>query len=114
VWNVLADIDVLVVPSRWVENSPNSILEAQAVGVPIVGANLGGVAELVEHERNGLRFAVDDVDDLAKQMQRLLDEPDLLHQLRRSPMPFQSADEEVNRISGLYQELARRPAATRQ
>jgi glycosyltransferase involved in cell wall biosynthesis len=105
VWDVLAEIDVLVIPSRWVENSPNSILEAQAVGVPIVGTNLGGIAELVTHERNGLLFIIDDANDLARQMQRLLDEPQLIARLRFSPLAFRSVEEELGQIAALYQEL---------
>ncbi len=106
VWQVLADLDVLVVPSRWVENSPNTILEAQAVGVPVIGSNLGGVAELVQHERNGLVFQVDDARDLARQLQRLLDEPALLSRLRNADTAFRTFDQEVCQLVELYAELA--------
>lgn len=105
VWRVLAELDVLVMPSRWVENSPNSILEAQAVGIPIVGTNLGGIAELVQHEQNGLLFEVDNADDLARQMQRLLHEPDLLQRLRHTEVPFRTVDDEMDQINTLYAEL---------
>jgi glycosyltransferase involved in cell wall biosynthesis len=109
VWDVLAAMDVLVVPSRWVENSPNVILEAQAVGVPIIGSNLGGVAEMVHHERNGLLFTVDDASDLARQLQRLLDEPDLLTRLRQRQITFRTLDDEVDQIDALYGELVPGP-----
>lgn len=106
-WPVLAELDALVMPSRWVENSPNSILEAQAMGVPIVGTNLGGIAELVDHGRNGLLFAVDDAADLARQLQRLLDEPELGAHLRRNPIPFQAQPEDVMHKIELYTRLIR-------
>lgn len=106
VWQALADLDVVVVPSRWVENSPNTILEAQAVGVPVIGSNLGGVAELVQHERNGLVFQVDDARDLARQLQRLLDEPALLSRLRNADTVFRTFDQEVHQLLELYAELA--------
>jgi glycosyltransferase involved in cell wall biosynthesis len=105
VWEVLSKLDVVVVPSRWVENSPNSILEAQAVGVPVIGTNLGGIAELVQHERNGLLFQVDDADDLARQLQRLLDEPALLPQLRAKPLPFLTHSAVMDQLERLYGEL---------
>lgn len=105
VWQALAEIDVLVVPSRWFENSPNVILEAQAMGVVIIGTDLGGVAELVEHGRNGLRFTVDDADSLRAQMQRLLDEPELLPELRKHQIPFHSFYDELDQIEGLYNQL---------
>lgn len=105
VWDVLTNLDVLVIPSRWAENSPNSMLEAQAMGVPLVGSDLGGVAELIQHEVNGLRFATDDAADLARQLQRLLDEPGLLTQLRMRPLPFQSVEVEMDQIEQLYNNL---------
>lgn len=105
VWGALAELDVLVIPSRWRENSPNVILEAQAMGVVVVGSDLGGVAELVEHEVNGLRFQTDSVTDLAQQLQRLLDEPDLLGRLRSQPLPFRSFSDELAQLEAVYGEL---------
>jgi glycosyltransferase involved in cell wall biosynthesis len=105
VWDNLAGLDVVVVPSRWVENSPNVILEAQAMGVPIIGSNLGGVAELVQHDVNGLQFTVDDAGDLARQMQRLLDDSPLLARIRQRQVPFRTVDMEIDEIDGLYREL---------
>jgi glycosyltransferase involved in cell wall biosynthesis len=107
VWAKLAELDVVVVPSRWVENSPNTILEAQAMGVPVIGTNLGGTAELVRHERNGLLFAVDDAMDLARQLQRLLDEPDLLPRLRLAEPAFRTAEQDAERVAELYESLLR-------
>jgi glycosyltransferase involved in cell wall biosynthesis len=106
VWKVLANLDVVVVPSRWVENSPNTILEAQAAGVVVVGTNLGGVAELIRQEENGLLFEPDSAEDLAAQLQRLLDEPELLRQLQRTQLPFQTFTTEIDRIESLYASLA--------
>ncbi|PDW04398.1 glycosyltransferase family 4 protein [Candidatus Viridilinea mediisalina] len=102
VWNVLAQLDVVVIPSRWVENSPNSILEAQAVGVPVVGSNLGGIAELIEHERNGLLFEVDNAADLARNLQRLLDEPELLPRLQAQALPFRSHESVMDTLEQIY------------
>jgi len=44
---VLADFDMLAVPSQWLETGPLVVLEALACGVPVLGSNLGGIAELV-------------------------------------------------------------------
>lgn len=105
VWTMLAHLDVLVVSSRWVENSPNAILEAQAMGVPVIGANLGGIAELVRHDENGLLFAVDDADDLARQLQRLLEDPTIVPRLRSAPNSFRSVQVELDELEQLYQSL---------
>jgi glycosyltransferase involved in cell wall biosynthesis len=73
---------VLVVPSRWYENSPNVILEAQAAGVPVVATGHGGMAEMVRHEQDGLLFAPGDAASLSTALRRLIDEPNLLARLR--------------------------------
>jgi len=66
----------LVSPSGCYENAPMNILEAYAHGKPVVGSHIGGIAEMVEHGRTGLRFAPGDADELAECMQLLwLDEP---------------------------------------
>lgn len=44
---VLAGFDMLAVPSQWQETGPLVVLEAQACGVPVLGSDLGGIAELV-------------------------------------------------------------------
>ena len=108
-WRVLANLDVLVIPSRWAENSPNVILEAQAAGVPVIGTRLGGIPELVEHNRNGLLFTVDDAKDLASQLQRTLDEPELLPLLRAEALSVRTVDEEVDQICELYTRLTGEP-----
>jgi glycosyltransferase involved in cell wall biosynthesis len=105
VWQVLAEIDAVVVPSRWAENSPNTILEAQAVGVPVIGSDLGGIAELVQHEENGLLFEPDSSDDLARQLQRLLDDPGLLQRLHYADIPFHTTDEQLDHVIGLFEQL---------
>ncbi|GIL09171.1 MAG: glycosyl transferase family 1 [Chloroflexota bacterium] len=111
VWDVLAQTDVLVMPSRWHENSPNAILEAFEMGVPVIATNLGGMAELVSHERSGLLFEFDSSDDLRRQIRRLLDEPGLLDRLRQGVPHVKRLDDEMQEIVAQYQRLlGRRPA----
>ena len=97
-WAALAGLDAIVVPSRWYENSPNVILEAYAAGVPVVAANLGGMAELVEHDRSGLLFELPDARDLACQLARLHDEPGLLPRLRNGLPAVKTLDQEMREL----------------
>jgi glycosyltransferase involved in cell wall biosynthesis len=57
---VLAGFDMLAVPSQWKETGPLVVLEAQAVGVPVLGSDLGGIAELVEPGIDGHLVAFSD------------------------------------------------------
>ena len=94
---LLASLDVLVVPSIWIENSPFVIKEAFAAGLPVVASNLGGMAELVQDGRNGLLFNAGDSADLRRVITRLLDEPGLLATLREGT----SAGEDHRRGRGV-------------
>jgi glycosyltransferase involved in cell wall biosynthesis len=75
IMTVFNQVDCIVVPSIWVENSPLVIHEAQQVGVPVITANVGGMAEFVHHEVNGLLFDFCDHKSLAHQMQRFVNDP---------------------------------------
>lgn len=50
---LITKYDLLAVPSQWAETGPLVILESHACGVPVIGSNLGGIAELVTHEVDG-------------------------------------------------------------
>jgi glycosyltransferase involved in cell wall biosynthesis len=87
-----------VVPSIWYENSPYSILEAFAHGLPVIATDLGGMAELVRHEESGLLFRRGDAASLAQQLARLLREPSLLGLLRSGVPPVKASSEEIDEI----------------
>ncbi len=80
---VFNNVDAIVVPSIWLENSPLVIHEAQQVRVPVITADVGGMAEYVEHERNGLLFKFRDISSLTQQMQRFVDNPHFANELGR-------------------------------
>lgn len=103
--NVFADMDVLVVPSIWYENAPLVIQEAFAAGVPVIATKLGGMAEMISNEVNGLLFERGSVDDLARQFQRLIDEPGLLGRLNAGIQKVKTIAEEVAELEKIYFEL---------
>ncbi len=102
---ILAETDVTVVPSIWYENSPITIMEALTAGTPVVTANLGGMPELVQDTVNGLLFKPGDSHDLARQLQRLLDEPELLPALAAGAQPVRMIDDEMAHLNGIYKNL---------
>ncbi len=102
IWDILRKTDVLVMPSRWYENSPNSILEAFAMRVPVVATNLGGMAELVTHEQNGLLFEVDNVKELRSHLQRLVKDAYLLPKLRADAPSIKTLNQEMGEIITHY------------
>ncbi len=102
---VFASLDVIVVPSVWLENSPLVIKEAFAAGLPVVASNLGGMAEMVSDGQNGLLFAPGDAADLRRALKRLLDERGLLDHLREGIPRVRTIDEDAAWTSALYRDL---------
>ena len=81
--DVFSEIDVLVVPSIWYENSPLVIHEACMAGAPVVASNAGGMAELVKHEKSGLLFTLGDAASLREALKRIVEDGRLIEDLRR-------------------------------
>lgn len=112
--DVFDHVDAIVVPSIWAENSPLVIHEAQQARVPVITADTGGMAEYVHHDVNGLLFAHRDPPALARQMQRLVDDPALARRLgARGYIGSESGDipdihEHVAAIESLYTDVLRR------
>ncbi len=77
---LMARADVVVQPSRW-EALPNTVLEALALGRPVVATATGGTPEAVEHGRTGWLVPVDDVVALARAVAQALDDPALARAL---------------------------------
>ena len=58
----------IVVPSEWYENCSMTVLEAMALGKPVIGSRIGGIPEQVEDGHNGFLFTPGDVSDLAEKL----------------------------------------------
>jgi glycosyltransferase involved in cell wall biosynthesis len=66
----------VVLPSEWYENAPMTILEAYALGKPVLGARIGGVPELIRENRTGATFASRDAGELAALLHQWSQWPD--------------------------------------
>ncbi|MGC1398515.1 glycosyltransferase family 4 protein [Candidatus Binatus sp.] len=102
----LGAYDCLAVPSQWLETGPLVVLEAFAAGIPIVGSNLGGIAELVEDEKNGLLVEPASIEAWVTAFNRLLTEPGLLSRLRLGIPKVRTMDQVAVEMLALYRRLA--------
>ena len=73
---LFASADIFLLPSR-VEGFPISIMEAMALGVPVVASNVGGIPDLVRHGKDGFLHDAADVDGMAQSVLRLMADADL-------------------------------------
>jgi glycosyltransferase involved in cell wall biosynthesis len=99
---------VFVLPS-FIENSPNSLAEAQLVGTPAVAAFVGGVQEMVTDGQTGLLFQAGDSSTSARQIARVLEDDDLAarlsHQSRRVAQERHSRSRIVEALLKAYDEV---------
>ena len=72
---VFNEVDAIIVPSIWEENSPLVIHEAQQCGVPVITSELGGMGELVRKGYNGLTFTHRSSVSLANEMMTAINNP---------------------------------------
>ena len=103
---VLANLDLLVVPSTWLENAPLVVKEAFLAGVPVVASRLGGMAEAVQDGENGLLFEPGDAADLARTLSCFQQDPRLLHRLRAGIPAVRTLADDARALRKIYEESA--------
>lgn len=101
---VFSEVDAIVVPSIWSENSPLVIHEAQACHIPVITANYGGMSEYVQHEVNGLLFEHRSISDLSMKMDFAVANPEKMRLLGKRGYLY-SETGEVPNISDHCKEL---------
>jgi glycosyltransferase involved in cell wall biosynthesis len=101
----MENIDWVVVPSIWWENSPLVIQEAFGHGRPVLCSDIGGMAEKVTHDVNGLHFRAGDPDSLAMTMRTAATTPGLWERLRQNIPPVHAMQRHVATLTSLYRQL---------
>lgn len=102
---IVSELDVLVVPSRWYENTPLVMQSALATKTPLIVTDLGGMSELVNHGIDGFLFKVGDHKDLSEKLQSLIDQPDLLSKFRQNIGPQRSTGVMVDELENIYRKV---------
>jgi len=102
---ILSEIDVLIVPSIWLENSPLVIQEAFLAGIPVIASNFGGMAELVEHSVDGYLFEVDNAKELADIIKKIINDPTLLNDLKSAVHKVRTIEDDSESMINIFLKL---------
>ena len=70
-----------IYPSEWYENCPFSIIESISFGTPVIGANIGGIPELIDEGKTGLLFEAGNEQDLKNKITYLYNSPEILSEM---------------------------------
>lgn len=105
---ILSCVDIFVLPARS-EGVPKSILEAMALGKPVIATDVGGVRSIVQDNVTGIVTESEDVDELADAMQTLCDDPELARSMgekgKHEIYQHHSLSAHLEKISGVYKDL---------
>lgn len=103
------DSHVFVCPSS-IENSPNSLAEAQILGVPCVASYVGGIPEMVVPGSTGLLYRFEEVEQLAQHLRRIFNDDNLAGILsengRAEALKRHDREEITKNTIGIYTEIS--------
>jgi len=102
---LIANVDWVVVPSIWWENSPLVIQEAFFHGRPVICSDIGGMAEKVSDGVNGMHFRVGDSQGLAQAIRRAVSSPVLWETLQGKIPEIYKIEDSVAKLTEIYRAL---------
>ena len=93
-----------IYPSEWYENFPFSVMESQMYGTPVLGANIGGIPELIQVNKTGELFESGNAEDLNNKIQKLWVNKDLCEEysMNCKEISFDTIDEYYEQIMRIY------------
>jgi glycosyltransferase involved in cell wall biosynthesis len=101
----LEQIDVLAVPSKYMETGPLVVLEAHAFGIPVMGANIGGIAERIRDGVDGWLLPLDDSTAWAAVMRDIAMNRDKLARFAANARPDRTMTDVAADMASLYREV---------
>jgi glycosyltransferase involved in cell wall biosynthesis len=103
---------MVTVPSVWFEQFPMVVLEAMARALPVIGSRIGGLPEIIEEGLTGSLFEPGNPEDLARQVRRLWEDPQLCRQMgaagRQKVMREYTEDAYFHNLMAVYQAAIQR------
>ena len=101
---VIREAKFSIYPSEWYENCPFSVMESQMYGTPVIGANIGGIPELIEIGKTGELFESGNVQDLEEGINKLWKNKDLLNEYCKNckNISFDDIDKYYKKLVNIY------------
>jgi glycosyltransferase involved in cell wall biosynthesis len=101
--HLMKEMDCMIVPSIWWENSPLTVLTSLAFKVPVITINLGGGEELVKNGINGFNFEIGNPESLADIINKIAENPNVLDEIRSNIIRPPRVEEEAFEYDEIYQ-----------
>ena len=105
----IIDSDVFVHPS-YIENSPNTICEAQLIGIPVIANDTGGIPSLIKHNENGILVPTNDIFATAENIQVLITNSELAQKIgnnaRETALQRHNPEQIINNVLTIYRKIS--------
>ena len=105
-WSRIRKAIAVIVPSEWYENNPLTVIEAFALCVPVIGARIGGIPELVRNGETGLTFEAGNVEALTAKLRYAADNTIGMRQMGVQAQTFVqndlSAEQHYEKLMRIY------------
>ena len=88
----------LYIHTSYIDNSPNSLCEAQILGIPVISTNVGGIDSLIENEVSGFKVPANDPYYLASLISNLINDKIKLLEISKNGHKLASKRHDVNKI----------------
>ncbi len=100
----IAEARFTIYPSEWYENCPFSVMESQLYGTPVLGADIGGIPELITKDKTGDFFKSGDADELRSKIKSLYYDEELLRTCTEGckSLSFETIETYCNKIMEFY------------
>jgi glycosyltransferase involved in cell wall biosynthesis len=106
---ILAAAAFVIVPSEWYENCPMVVLEAMAMGKPVIASRIGGIPEQIDDGQTGFLFEMGNIPDLVKKIRFLSADVDMRRKMgmaaRKKAEREYSLDVHCDQLIGIYEAL---------
>ena len=101
---LIAKASCSICPSEMYENCPYSVMESQMLFTPVIGANIGGIPELIQKGKTGLIFEPANVDDLESKLRYLLFEKGVLERFTENcaDISFETPESYYKKMMSIY------------
>ena len=101
---LIREARISIYPSEWYENCPFSVMESQMYGTPVLGANIGGIPELIQVGKTGELFESGNAEDLKKKIEKLWGDKKLCEAYSKNckDISFDTIDEYYEKIMKVY------------
>ena len=102
--NTIKKAKFCIYPSEWFENCPFSVMEALQCRTPVIGADIGGIPELIENGNNGLLFEAGNEEQLKDCIEKLMLDIELYAKLLRGceKLMFDTVEEYARKLIEIY------------